>query len=417
MIIKPTLIKLGYKHTEVGVIPNDWVVRKLDDISIVDPESLGGWTNPDYKFNYISLEDVDFGVLKNYSELFFRVAPSRARRVIQQKDILISTVRPNLKSHLYIKNPVKDFICSTGFAVLRCRHSEINAEYVFNQFFYSIINSQIETIITGSNYPGINSKEVRKLQIPMPPDENEQTAIASTLSDFDSLIASLQKQIDKKKNIKQGAMQELLTGKRRLPGFQSKWRRAIIKKLLQMPITDGPHLTPEFINDGVPFLSVNNIKDNKITLQDLRYISKKDDQIFSKKCKPQRYDILMGKAATVGTVAIVENSFDFNIWSPLALIRLERSYYPKFFYYLFQTDQISNQIKLLTNSSSQGNIGMGDIGKLEFIFPEFDEQKELSDLFSDMDCEIEHIESKLLKIQSLKQAAMQQLLTGKIRLI
>ncbi len=95
-----------YKQTEVGVIPVEWEVKKLEAIADVDPDNLSNSTNPEYSFLYISLEDVDYGTLRNTTELLFKNAPSRARRKIRKDDILLSTVRPNLKSHLLIKKEI-----------------------------------------------------------------------------------------------------------------------------------------------------------------------------------------------------------------------------------------------------------------------------------------------------------------------
>ena len=130
-------LKAGYKMTEVGVIPEDWEVKCIVDIVDVDTDNLSSSTNPDYNFKYISLEDVDVGILRNYTEQVFKNAPSRARRKVKLGDVLISTVRPNLKSHLLITKEVKDLICSTGFSVLRTK-SETNSAFIYNHFFVAV---------------------------------------------------------------------------------------------------------------------------------------------------------------------------------------------------------------------------------------------------------------------------------------
>ena len=207
--------KHGYKQTEVGMIPEDWDVKKLGEIADIDPDNLSSSTNTEYRFKYISLEDVDYGILRNITEIVFKNAPSRARRKVKKGDVLVATVRPNLKSHLVILKKVSDWVCSTGFSVLRCKENVAQSVFVFNHLFASIINKQIENIITGSNYPSINNREVRALQIPFP-SLPEQTAIAQILSDMDAETESLQQKCHKYKQIKQGMMQQLLTGKIRL---------------------------------------------------------------------------------------------------------------------------------------------------------------------------------------------------------
>ncbi|MFO0137797.1 MAG: restriction endonuclease subunit S, partial [Cyanobacteriota bacterium] len=131
-------------------------------------------------------------------------------------------------------------------------------------------------------------------------------------------------------------MQQLITGQTRLPGFQGEWKVKPLKKIVETPVTDGPHLTPNFLDDGIPFLSVNNLVANKIDFGDLRFISQQDHEVFSRKCKPQKGDILLGKAASVGKVAIVELTSEFNIWSPIALIRVSDLHCARFVYYQLQ---------------------------------------------------------------------------------
>jgi restriction endonuclease S subunit len=193
----------------------EWKVKRLGDIGEIDPENLTSGTKSEYAFKYISLEDVDVGVLKNYTELVFRSAPSRARRVVRKGDILISTVRPNLKSHLFIQDDVKDMICSTGFSVLRCNPNIANPAFIFFHLFAYQIEKQIETLLTGSNYPAINSRDVKALQIPFPPLP-EQTAIAEILSDMDKEIRAVEGKLSKARAVKAGMMSALLGGKIRL---------------------------------------------------------------------------------------------------------------------------------------------------------------------------------------------------------
>lgn len=210
-----TMQQLLTGQTRLPGFSGEWQVRRLGDVTDVDPENLAGNTAIDYEFNYISLDDVDQGVLRSYSEQLFITAPSRARRKLKLGDVLVSTVRPNLQSHLHFKNDAPHWICSTGFAVVRCRSGVTNSAYVFAHIFGAGVSRQIETLLTGSSYPAINSRDVRALEIPLPPYE-EQTAIATVLSDMDTELTALEARRDKTRALKQGMMQELLTGRIRL---------------------------------------------------------------------------------------------------------------------------------------------------------------------------------------------------------
>ncbi len=202
-------------QTRLPGFHGEWEVKRVEDVAVIDPENLGSDTSPDYFFNYISLEDVDTGTLRGYTEQVFRTAPSRARRKLRKGDVLVSTVRPNLKSHLLIRNDISDTVCSTGFSVARCKPALADPAFVFFHLFADVIERQIESLLTGSNYPAINSRDVKALRMPCP-SLPEQTAIATVLSDMDAELAALEQKRDKTRALKQGMMQELLTGRVRL---------------------------------------------------------------------------------------------------------------------------------------------------------------------------------------------------------
>ena len=127
----------------------------------------------------------------------------------------MSTVRPNLKSHLLIRDDVVDTVCSTGFSVVRYKPALADPAFIFAHLFAGGIERQIEALLTGSNYPAINSSDIKALRIPCPPLP-EQTVIAHILSDMDAEIEALEQKLNKYRLIKQGMIQELLTGKTRL---------------------------------------------------------------------------------------------------------------------------------------------------------------------------------------------------------
>ena len=201
----------------------------------------------------------------------------------------------------------------------------------------------------------------------------------------------------------------LRTPKLRFSEFGGDWEEKKLKNVVSTPVSDGPHSTPKFVNQGIPFLSVDNLVENKIDFSDVRYISIDDHLIFSKKCKPIKGDVLLGKAASVGKVAFVETDIEFNIWSPIAMIRPSDTNYSKYIFYCFQTEFISKQINRFTNSSSQGNIGMGDIGKIIIKLPIKLEQTKIANFLSSIDIKIEQIVKQLDETKQFKKALLQQM--------
>jgi type I restriction enzyme S subunit len=409
----------GYTQTELGVIPQNWTVASLG--SLAELTSSKRIFESDY---------VPFGIPffrgKEISQLIdgekinepHFISESRFNEIKSQfgapefGDILITAV--GTIANVFVVTNEAPFYFKDGNLIWLRNLNEVDSSYLCAQLRArrkEIINGAI-----GSSQKALTIVVLRDFSIPLPPIL-EQRAIAIALSDVDALIAGLEKLIAKKRDLKQAAMQQLLTGQTRLPGFSGDWVRNDLKNLVSTPITDGPHLTPTFYETGVPFLSVNNLANNRIDWSDLRFISKADDEIFSRKCKPLKGDVLLGKAASVGKVAIVEDDFDFNIWSPIALIRAGEKVNGKFLYYQLLSADCITQVLLLTNSSSQGNIGMGDIEKLQILYPCYEEQMAIAKVLADMDAELGSLETRLVKTRELKQGMMQELLTGRTRLL
>ena len=195
-----------------------WQERPLGDLVDTDPENLGADTNPNLLFNYIALEDVNRGRLRGWTDQQFISAPSRARRRLRNRDVLFATVRPNLQAHLLFNEQSDQdvWVCSTGFCVLRCKSGVADPAFIFAQLFGPSIPVQIEKLIAGSNYPAVNSGDVRGLWIGAP-EPDEQTAIAGVLSDIDAELAAVEARLNKTRALKQAMMQALLTGRVRLP--------------------------------------------------------------------------------------------------------------------------------------------------------------------------------------------------------
>jgi type I restriction enzyme, S subunit len=193
----------------------EWEEKPLRDVAQIDRDNLGASTAPTYEFRYISLEDVDRGILRQTTKHVFAKAPSRARRRVASGDVLFATVRPNLQSHLLVLDDAKDLVCSTGFAVIRCDMSKADPRFVFFNLFGGFVEKQIERLLAGSNYPAISNKDVADIRLKMP-DVAEQSAIAEVIYDMDDDLNGQVAQLEKLRKVKAGMMQQLLTGKIRL---------------------------------------------------------------------------------------------------------------------------------------------------------------------------------------------------------
>lgn len=153
------------------------------------------------------------------------------------------------------------------------------------------------------------------------------------------------------------------------------WAVVRLKNVLQQRITDGPHITPVFVDGGVPFLSVDGIQNGELQFEGCRFVAEADHAEFRKKALPKRNDLLMGKAASTGKLARVKVDFEFSIWSPLALIRVNSDIAsPTFVEQSLKSPIAQSQIDNFCTANTQKNISMDDIPKLVLTCPPVKEQ-------------------------------------------
>jgi len=186
----------------------EWERYSLGNLVFIDKKSIGKSTPKDFSFRYISLSDVSAGVINNNLKVHqFMSAPSRARRMVQIGDILFSTVRPNLQGFSIISEAYSDCIASTGFSVLTPKQN-VCGNYIYQCLFSYDITTQIDALVVGSNYPAINSSDVKELKIYCP-NYPEQQKIAAVLTAADQEIDALQSKLAHLKQEKKALMQQL----------------------------------------------------------------------------------------------------------------------------------------------------------------------------------------------------------------
>jgi type I restriction enzyme S subunit len=153
------------------------------------------------------------------------------------------------------------------------------------------------------------------------------------------------------------------------------WKIIRLKNLIRAKITDGPHVTPQFIDEGIPFLSVDGIQNGELVFKNSRSISLNDHMKYQKKCRIEKFDILMGKAASIGKIAQSKVDFEYSIWSPLALIKPNlKKVNTTFMEYYLKSTYSQYQIEILCTSNTQKNISMDDIPKIILTLPPLPEQ-------------------------------------------
>lgn len=200
--------------------------------------------------------------------------------------------------------------------------------------------------------------------------------------------------------------------KEKIKERNNKWKIVALKRLLITPITDGPHETPTLLDKGIPFLSAESVKDGVINFNKKRgYISENDHKRFSKKCLPQKNDIFVVKSgATTGKVAFVNTEKEFSIWSPLALIRVDKEKVdPYYLYYFISSPAFFTQVETGWNYGTQQNIGMKVMENLSIVVPPLIDQKTIYTFLDQKTTEIDSLiadKEKLIKLLEEKRQAI-----------
>ncbi len=272
--------------------------------------------------------------------------------------------------------------------------------------------SQIENVQYGTAQKQFNISDAVNFVYPFPPLP-EQQAIAEALSDADALIESLEQLLAKKRQIKQGAMQELLTGQKRLPGFAGEWEETTLGVIAERIVGGGTpsRNNPQYWNGSIPWMTVKDFANFSLS-GTLEYITKDGLESSASNLVPSGTLITSTRMA-IGKAVIFE--VDVCINQDLKAIYLRKDIDPDFLYFWFQFNE--SRIAGLGSGSTVMGISLPGLKKVRFLKPGHAEQTAIATVLSDMDAELAALEDKLAKARDLKQGMMQELLTGRIRLV
>ena len=415
------MVKPGYKQTEIGVLPEDWMIGYLSDFGKVQSGGTPSTTIADYwggSIAWCTPSDITSTPIKYINSTQRTITDeglkNSAAIVMPAGSILLCT-RATIGELKINSIPMAT---NQGFKNITI-DGRGNAE-----FFYYLLqtkkNSMLELAI-GSTFLEISKTALCKipLQIPI---RDEQNRIADALSDIDNLVVVLEKQITKKKAIKQGAMQELLTGNRRLPGFSGEWRYFNLMKNSKVKARIGWQglKKSEYLDSGYALLVTGtDFDDGRVLWDGCHYVTRSRYE-QDRNIQLQNNDILITKDGSLGKAALVQGlTKPATLNSGIFVIRpLQDAYDPVFVYQILSSFVFKNFLDRLSAGSTIIHLYQKDVGKFEFLLPPtIAEQKAIAEALSEMDSDIAALENKLAKYRQIKQGMMQQLLTGKIRLV
>jgi type I restriction enzyme S subunit len=272
--------------------------------------------------------------------------------------------------------------------------------------------AKFKEIETGSTMKHLNVGDMKPLLVPSPPLP-EQRAIAEALSDMDDLLAGLDKLIAKKRDLKQAAMQQLLTGKTRLPGFSGEWEETTLGQIGECII--GLTYKPEnVVEHGLLVLRSSNVQNGQLAYDDNVYVNLEVANHLHTRLGDILVCVRNGSRTLIGKCALIENDSEGLTFG--AFMSVYRTKYWRFVVHAFRADNIQSQIR--DNIGATINqITNKNMKAFRLKLPPEDEQTAIAEVLSDMDTEIATLEARLEKTRTLKQGMMQELLTGRIRLV
>ena len=402
------MVKPGYKQTEIGVIPEDWEVSTLSreydlfaggDLDISDYSAVRTSAHKYWILSNGLTNNGIYGFCSNPKYL---------------GNSITITGRGDIGHCVYRAEPFSAIV-----RLLVCQpKGDIISKYISDYLAYVK-----PFVFESTGVPQLTVPQIKNTRIPKPPNA-EQHRIAEALSDMDELIASLEKLIAKKKAIKQGAIQELLTGKRRLPGFAGEWKKQKLSKYCSLITKQTgfdysayikPALTKENLPGTLPMIQTINFRGKWISFDTDYYIPKSVAAQFPNIILDQKCVLFSIVGASVGNIGLYPGGMSF-CGGAIGITRFFNEQDADWVFYYMSSPEGQAQINYVTKGGAQATVTIADIRNFIIPTPEKEEREAIVNVLSDIDDDILSIENRLKKARQIKQGMMQQLLTGKIRL-
>ena len=316
-------------------------------------------------------------------------------------------------------------------------HDNASRDYFY--YYYLMVDNTKELLHLAKNLRhSFTEEQLGQLKVPMPP-LSEQQAIADyldeTCSQIDEIIAEAKASIDESKELRLSVLTSATTkglsndvkykdsGSRWVDEIPSDWSKMKIHYIIDMPVIDGPHVSPELVSEGVNYISANAIVDGKIDFNKRRgYITREYSNECRKRYSPQKNDILVVKlGASTGKMAMVGDFTDFDIWVPIAVVRCKKEVNAKYVYYSMSSKYFKDEIKDGWTFGTQETLGVKTLESLYIFLPSRVEQDEivryLDEQLPKYDSLIAEKESLINDLEAYKKSLIYEVVTGKRRVV
>jgi type I restriction enzyme S subunit len=435
------MVRKGYKQTEVGVIPEDWKLVRVGELEPFVTSGSRGWARYYSKFGapFIRITNLRReSIYLDLSDLRLVDLPegvSEGKRTqLHNGDLLIS-ITADIGIIGYLDNSVsKPAYINQHISLVRFDSRKSDSKFIA----YFLASESVQRLFRGATdqgaKAGLNLDTIRSLKFAFPPTD-EQRSIAQALSDVDALIAALDKAIAKQRAIKTATMQQLLTGRKRLPGFgegkgyqqtevgtiPEDWNVRALGNLGRFK--NGINKGSEDFGHGSPFVNLMDVFGIS-SISEVKHLGLVNSNDAEKKV----YDLKEGdvlfirssvKPSGVGLTTIITRDLPSSVYSGFLIrFRDNGKLETDFKKYCFSEEKFRKRVIASSTISANTNINQDNLKQLCLAYPESSaEQRAIATVLSNMDAEIAALETRLTKTQFIKQGMMQALLTGRTRLI
>lgn len=404
-------------------IPDDWDVITLGDYAQIfrggSPRPIQAFlTRSDQGVNWIKIGDVgeEDKFIKSTEEKIVPEGVSRSRMVFRGDLILSNSMSYGRPYIMNIEGCIHD-----GWLVIQKYDRVFDRDYLYYALSSCLTMKQYVAMAAGSSVQNLNKEKVSKVLLPRP-RISEQKSIADALSDIDTLIMDLKKLIRKKKDIRQGTMQMLVTCKKRLDGFSGDWVKINLAKNSKLKARIGWQglTTAEYLDEGYSYLITGtDFKDGRINWNDCHYVNY-DRYVQDPNIQVSNGDLLLTKDGTIGKVAYISDlNRPATLNSGVFVVKpITDAYTAHFMFYVLESSVFKDFLQQLSAGSTINHLYQKDLVKFDlYVPPTTEEQEAITGILFDMDLDIYKLEEKLSKYQKIKRGMMEELLTGKVRLV
>jgi type I restriction enzyme S subunit len=413
-------LKAGYKSTDFGVIPQEWKVKRLGELASVSSGGTPSRSNPRYwngDIPWITTSELDFHTITEVKQFITKEGLENSAARLLPPGTLLMALYGQGKTRGKISMLGTQASTNQACAAISL-HGTVSREYMFH--FLASKYESIRNLSNTGNQENLSSSLVRSIPVLLPP-EVEQQAIAAALSDADALLDALTKLIAKKRDLKQVAMQQLLTGHRRLHGFKGEWDLVPLGELFTFK--NGLNKGKEFFGHGTPIVNYMDVYGHpglhRNDLHGMVSLTNQERKTFD----VRRGDVFFTRTSEtveeVGIAAVMLDGPEETVFSGFLLRARPKNggLCNAFKKYCFASHAIRTQIVSRASYTTRALTNGRFLSLVSLQRPPLAEQTAISTVLSDMDAEIKVLEQRRNKTRALKQGMMQALLTGRTRLV